>query len=160
MKNILLFLILLIFSFLTFSNSYSQIPKGIYDLAGLWEMKSELGTVYERWEITHNGTLIGEDFIIGKNNDTTIIEHMKIIELDSGVYYVATVLNQNDGKPIYFKIFEWTRNVFAFENKEHDFPQTIRYYLKTLDLYAVILEGPEEDNKIKSIEFKFERVKK
>jgi|WetSurMetagenome_2_1015567.scaffolds.fasta_scaffold363087_2 hypothetical protein len=160
MKNILLFLSLLIFSFLTFSNSHSQIPKGIYDIAGLWEMKSEKGTVYERWEITHSGTLTGDDFMIGVNNDTTYIEHMDILMIGDDVYYVASVHNQNNGEPVFFKIFEWTRNVFAFENKEHDFPQVIRYYIKTLDLYTVILEGPEEGNKIKSVELKFERAKK
>ncbi|MFA5403705.1 MAG: DUF6265 family protein, partial [Ignavibacteria bacterium] len=152
MKKILLFTFFFITFFLTQSNSYSQMPKGIYDVAGLWEMQSEKGIIYELWEIRHDGALIGQDFTIGTNNDTIIIEQMKIESLDSGVYYIATVTNQNEGKPIYYKMIEWTRNVFAFENKQHDFPQMIRYYIKTDYLYTVILEGPEPDNKIKSIE--------
>ncbi|MCX6165930.1 MAG: DUF6265 family protein [Ignavibacteriae bacterium] len=150
--------IFLLFLFTSCSHSQSPIPKGIYKLEGLWEMKSDEGTTFEQWEINPDGTLQGKDFSIGLKNDTIFYEYLKIIQQDSDVYYVATVLNQNDEKPVYFKLIEFTPMVFVFENKQHDFPQMITYSIKTDDLYAVIIEGPD-NGKIKSIGFRFNRKK-
>lgn len=122
-------------------------------------MKSEKETLYEYWKINPDSSLSGMDFIINSKGDTTILEILGIKSKDSSVYYIATVLNQNEGKPIYFKMIEWTQTVFAFENKQHDFPQMIRYSIKTEDIYTVIIEGPEKGNKIKSIEYRFTRKK-
>ena len=161
MKKILFALTSIFFLFLFTSCSHSQnsIPKGIYKLVGLWEMKSEKETLYEYWKVNPDSSLTGMDFIINSKGDTTILEKLEIICKDSNIYYVATVLDQNEGKPIYFKMNEWTQMVFAFENKQHDFPQLIRYSIKTADLYTVIIEGPGKGNEIKSIEFRFTRKK-
>lgn len=161
MKNILFALTIIFFSFFFTSCSHSQcpIPKGIYQIVGLWETKTYEGTIYELWEINPDSSLKGKDFLIKSNNDTVLLEQLEISCKDDTVYYIATVFGQNDNKPVYFKINEWTQMVFAFENKHHDFPQLIRYSVKTEDLYTVIIEGPEPDNKIKSIEYKFYRKK-
>jgi len=120
-------------------------------------MKSENSIMFEYWEISPDSSLQGKDFFINPNNDTVVIESIKIMCEDSNVYFVVSVPDQDEGKSVYFKMTEWTRNVFVFENKENIFPQVIRYYIKTDDLYSVILEGPDKDNKIRSIESKFTR---
>lgn len=160
MKNFLIALSPVLFLLLFTSCSHSQqIPKGMYRFVGLWEAKTDEGTRYELWEVNPDSTLHGKDFIIDSNGVTTILEEFEVIPQDSSIYYVAKVKNQNDGKPVYFKMIVWTNTVFIFENKEHDFPQMITYSVKTLDLFNVILEGPEKDNTIKSIEYRFNKIK-
>lgn len=163
-KNpLILFLFIFFFFFLTIFScshySYAQLPKGIYQILGQWEAKSDAGTIYENWEMNPDSSLTGKSFIIKPGNDTIPLEQLKIICKGDSVYYVATVNGQNDNKPVYFNLIEFTPMVFAFENKQHDFPQLIRYSIKTKDIYTVIIEGPEPENKIKSIEYRFTRIK-
>jgi hypothetical protein len=159
MKKILFALSQFFFLILFTSCSHSQcpIPKGMYKLEGLWEAKSNDGTVYELWKVNPDSTLQGKDFTIDSKGDTTIIEEFEVMCKDSSVYYVAKVPNQNGGQPVYFGLYSFNPMNFVFENKQHDFPQTISYSIKTWDLYSVILEGPDKDNKIKSIELRFTR---
>lgn len=155
--SILIYLVFIIF-FTSCSNSQNSLPKGIYKLVGLWELKTENNTIYERWRVNPDSTLQGEDYYVDSKGDTVFTEYLKIITKGDSAYYVATVPGQNDGKPVYFNMIEWTAIVFSFENRKHDFPQLIRYYIKTQDMYTVTLEGPEEGNKIKSIELKYTRI--
>lgn len=156
MKTILLFLSIISFSCFGQSNKPIPLPPGIFKLSGLWEMKDENGTAYEYWEINQDSTMRGFDYVLGKNNDTIIFEMMKIISKDSNIYFIANIPDQNEGKPVYFKLIEFTPMVFVFENKQHDFPQMITYSRKTDDLYSVVIEGPD-NGKIKSVEFRFSR---
>jgi len=167
MKKNLLFIFLIVFSFLSsivfsfscFHNTYSQIPKGIYQIVGLWEVKTEVVTLYEQWNVNPDSTLEGRNFYITPEKDTVLTKTMKIISKDDTAYYVTKIPDQNNGKPVYYKIIEFTPMVFVFENRQQVFPQMITYSIKTADLYAVILEAPEEGNKIKSIEHRFSRKK-
>jgi hypothetical protein len=159
---ILSLLILLFFFLSIFScshNSYAQLPKGIYQILGQWEAKSDGGIIYENWKMNPDSSLEGKDFILKSDNDTLMLEHLEIKCIEDTVYYIVTVFGQNNNKPVYFKIIEFTPMVFAFENKQHDFPQMIRYSIKTEDIYTVIIEGPEPGNQIKSIEYRFNRKK-
>jgi hypothetical protein len=155
MKKILLFALYFALAFIYTGKSFSQIPAGVYKIQGLWEMNSEKAVSYEQWKINPDSSLQGIDFAIGSNGDTINLEFLEIKKIENDVFYIAAVTGQNEGKPVCFKMVEWTRNVFIFENKEHDFPQRIMYYIKNDSLFNVIIEGPEEGNKIKSIEFVF-----
>lgn len=156
MKKHLLFTLVIAISFAVTEKSYSQLPAGIYKILGVWETVSEGMTNYERWDINPDSTLSGFDFVIGSKGDTAVFEKLEILKKGDNVYYIATVEGQNGGKAIYFQMIEWTKNVFVFENKEHDFPQRIMYYIKNDSQFNVIIEGPDKD-KIKSIEFIFFR---
>lgn len=156
MKKILLFPLITAFVFLFNAKSDAQLPQGIYKILGVWETVSEGMTNYERWDINPDSSLKGFDFVIGTKGDTAVFEKLEIIKKGDNVYYVATVEGQNGGKAIYFQMIEWTRNVFVFENKEHDFPQRIMYYIKNDNQFNAVIEGPDKD-KIKSIEFIFYR---
>lgn len=161
MKKILFALSPIFFLILFSSCSHSQckIPKGIYQIQGLWETKNNERILYEHWVMNPDSTLRGKSYTLKSDTDTLILEELEISCKNDTVYYAATVPDQNDGRKIYFKIIEFTPMVFVFENKQHDFPQMITYSVKTEDLFAVILEGPEEGNKIKSIEYRFTRKK-
>lgn len=155
MKKLLLFAFYFSLVLLIPGKTFSQIPAGIYKIQGLWEMVSDNSTSYEQWKVNPDSSLQGIDFAIGAKSDTIYLEFLEIKKIDNDIFYIATVKSQNDGKPVCFKMVEWTRNVFIFENKEHDFPQRIMYYIKNENMFNVIIEGPEEGNKIKSIEFVF-----
>jgi hypothetical protein len=165
MKKNPLFIFLFVFSLLSFTifsffcshKSYSQIPKGIYKIEGLWETKNEGATIYEQWKVNPDSTLEGKIFSIKNEKDTVLLKTMRIISKDDTAYYVIKTFDQDNDKPVYYKIIEFTPMVFVFENKQQNFPQMITYSVKTSDLYAVIFEGPDEGNKIKSIEYRFTR---
>jgi hypothetical protein len=154
MKNIFLFTFCFVFVLFFTGKSFSQIPEGIYKIEGLWELNSDGMISYEQWKVNSDGSLQGVDFAFGTKGDTVYFESLEIIRRDNDVFYVASVMDQNERKPIFFKMTEWTRNVFVFENKEHDFPQKIIYYIKNDSQFNAVIEGPDKD-KIKSIEFKF-----
>lgn len=62
-----------------------------------------------------------------QNNDTIILELLKIKMHNNSIYYEATVKNENKGKPVLFKLVNQNKNRFHFQNPKHDFPQNIIY---------------------------------
>ena len=64
--------------------------------------------------------------------------------------------NQNKENPVFFKLLPVENEVFAFENKEHDFPKKISYSNPVKDSIYAWIEG-EIDNAHKKIDFYFKR---
>ncbi len=53
---------------------------------------------------------------------------------------MPTVFNQNDGKGIPFTLKSLEKNLFSFENPQHDFPKKIQYkILNSNELYVSVL---------------------
>jgi hypothetical protein len=61
--------------------------------------------------------------------------------LDSGTYYSVNVRNQNLNDIVDFKLVSSTNRTFVFENKKHDFPQSITYQYKAPDTLIAWIEG-------------------
>lgn len=92
-------------------------------LAGTW--KTENAETYEHWDKINDNKLKGFSCQI-ENGKIAVSEYLEINKNDEGVFYTATVLNQNEGVGIDFKLIK-TDSVFSFENSGHDFPKFIRY---------------------------------
>jgi len=93
-------------------------------LAGTW--KSERVDVYEHWDV------ISPDFMMGfsysmKEEQLVVSEFLEIRRKGKKVYYSSTVLDQNSGKQISFRLTDREGSQFTFTNPEHDFPQIIFY---------------------------------
>ncbi|NJN42196.1 MAG: hypothetical protein HC811_08240 [Flammeovirgaceae bacterium] len=74
------------------SDSYNQ-------WVGTWrEVNSGL---IEEWK-REESFLVGKNYRVS-NQDTTFLESLHVYLSDSGTFYVPTVFDQNDGKPIPFK---------------------------------------------------------
>ncbi|WP_233494430.1 DUF6265 family protein [Mesonia sp. K7] len=65
---------------------------------------------------------------------------MKLLQEDDQLFYIPTVKNQNDEKPVKFVMKTITDLSVKFENPKHDFPQVIQYKrIKTDSMVAEIL---------------------
>lgn len=74
----------------------------------------------------------------------TISEYLEIREINKKIRYKATVLNQNQGKEICFKLTK-TDSTFCFENPKHDFPKKIIYKkLNDKEIFVRLTDGKQE----------------
>lgn len=117
MKYILTFLILFTLE-LTFAQS--SFP---HFLEGTWKVENE--EVYERWDKVNENTLKGISYLL-QDGQMSISEYIDISKTNKKVTYVATVLGQNQGKAVSFKLTKMD-SAFTFENPKHDFPKKIVY---------------------------------
>lgn len=109
-------------------------------LKGNWENRVKTDALQENWIIGDDSLLYGEGFEIIKGD--TIFREKLSIQLDNdSVSYIATVPNQNDGQPVWFRIVSMSDSGFVCKNMMHDFPQIIRYTLEGDEVLVVNLEG-------------------
>jgi len=115
MRNLLIFLLLL-------SNIAhgQQLPSF---LAGTWKRINT--ETYEHWDQLNDRTLKG--FAYKKDGDRMIVlEYLEITRQGSSILYTASVPDQNEGKPIDFRLVN-SDGRWVFENRKHDFPKQIIY---------------------------------
>jgi hypothetical protein len=92
-------------------------------LQGTWKMENK--EAYEHWDRINSNTLKGFSYTV-KNRQIAVSEYLEITGSKNEIIYTATVLNQNEGKDINFKLTK-TDSTFTFENPHHDFPKKIVY---------------------------------
>ena len=117
MKTVLTLLLCLLFS-----NLFSQTNFPSF-LAGTW--KSEDGKTFEHWDVLSPTLMKGYSYEMN-GNETVVKEYLEIGKVGKSVVYTPTVIGQNDGKPVQFKMTK-SDSVFVFENPKHDFPKKIIY---------------------------------
>lgn len=104
----------------------------------------------EKWKLNESAFQgIGISF---KGNDTTFVEHLKIVKIDHDLFYVAEV-SHNDA-PVFFKIELKAEDGFVCSNPKHDFPKKIDYQLND-SLLKVVISGDGRE-----VSFSFKKVKK
>lgn len=123
---------------------------------GKWKMETNKGTVYEEWEVLDRNKLKGSSYRI-KDSDTTLLENLELSIENDGVYYIPTVINQNDGQAVKFKLISSKNQVYIFQNSEHDFPQRIIYLPKDKNNLHARIEGTYNGSEASS-EFIYKRV--
>jgi len=106
-------------------------------LSGQWERTNNKPgrNGHERWLMKSANELDGVGVTM-KGSDTLFIEKLKIIAVDSGIYYVADVAENK--KPVPFKLTSATSSAFVFENSLHDFPKRIEYLRESEKLHVVV----------------------
>ncbi|MFC2130678.1 DUF6265 family protein [Bacteroidota bacterium] len=118
-------------------------------LNGIYKYENVAEDTYEEWHMPGD-TLKGRSFEV-KNSDTLITEELEIFKgKDKLIYYIATVKNQNQGKPVYFKLISNDSNRYVFENLEHDFPERIIYFREGKDI-RVSLQGEDVSRTVEFI---------
>ena len=93
-------------------------------LIGTWKLETK--DQFEVWDKNEKNELIGQSFSI-KNNQKVISETLIVKEVNKQVIYEATVLDQNEGRPVQFILNKDDSSCFSFENDRHDFPKKIQY---------------------------------
>lgn len=117
-------------------------------LKGTWKMEDK--EIYEHWDKLNNENLKGFSYklIAGK---IFVTEYLEIAKKDNQIIYTATVINQNKGQEIDFKLVK-TDSAFTFENRKHDFPKQIIYKkLSENELFAQVSDGKQKGFSYKMI---------
>lgn len=126
-------------------------------LLGRWQNPSSDGLMQEIWIKQNDSTFIGASFFIVEN-DTVSSENISLEERCKELFYIPTVKNQNDGKPIIFTLISLNDNQLVFENPSHDFPQKITYTQVTIDSLVATISGIVKGNE-KTQSFPMARAK-
>lgn len=124
-------------------------------LAGTWQ--AENSEEYECWHLTGGNTLSGMGYRLD-GKDTVINERLELRLSGDSIAYIATVIRQNEGKPVIFGYKGQNEQGFIFENMEHDFPQTIVYRFDNNDRIGIVLTGDGNKGK-KTVRFNMHRKK-
>lgn len=135
-------------------NDDSQTFKRLYALEGTWKMVTKRGAICEEWKLINADYLQNRGYRVS-GNDTVINERVSLTNTKDGIFYTSTVEDQNNQKPIAFKLSSATGNSFIFENQDHDYPKRIVYHLITSDsLYAFIDDGSDDPKKRQNFRYK------
>ncbi|NJO24997.1 MAG: hypothetical protein HC867_03165 [Bacteroidia bacterium] len=96
--------------------------------------------MHEEWKTSGNDIMKSRSYRVN-NNDTVMMETAELLKKGEDIFYIPTVPNQNQGKPVEFKLTSAQNNEYIFENPEHDFPQRIIYNLKSATETEATIDG-------------------
>ncbi len=123
MKKLFFLLVLIMSVHFTFAQK-SEAMKWI---TGTWKINAGSGMIIEQWQIANDSTLTGKSFFVKSSTDTTPQETIELSFRTGDWYYIPAVKNQNNARPVSFKIIFLKGTEFISENPAHDFPQRIAY---------------------------------
>jgi Domain of unknown function (DUF6265) len=150
-------LIILLSGFMPGTTGKKKTFQQLYALEGVWRMHTKNGAVHEAWRKVNKRHLRCTGFFV-KGKDTIVTERVSLQNLEKGIFYTSTVEEQNNKRPVSFKLTSSKGSVFTFENPLHDFPRRIVYELVNNDsLHAWIDGGP--DGAGRRNDFYYNRVK-
>jgi hypothetical protein len=141
--KILLFAFLFIFAAChnTGNNSTKSNVLDFKWIVGEWINNEDTAALFfENWTKNNAGDFSGKSYVLA-NRDTVFFESIMLRNLDSGTYYSVNVRNQNLNDIVDFKLVSSANHTFTFENKKHDFPQSITYQYKAPDTLIAWIEG-------------------
>lgn len=108
-------------------------------LEGRWQGESGGVAIEEHWTSASGGALLGlhRDVKAGR---MVGFEFLRIQATPQGTFYYAS---PNSRPPVAFKLVELAERRVVFENREHDFPQRILYWLDAEGALHARIEGPQ-----------------
>ncbi len=124
-------------------------------IIGNWENNIPEGKTIESWQKLNDSVLIGKSIFI-KEKDSLLLENILIVQRQEGLYYIPTVINQNEGNSVEFKLSYKSGRMLVFENPQHDFPQKISYSKISNDSILAEISGIS-NGKEKSVKFPMTR---
>ena len=96
-------------------------------LPGTWKVENK--EIYEHWDKINENNIKGFSYKM-KDGKMVVTEYLEIKRNDKNVIYTATVLKQNQGIGIDFKLTQFD-SLYSFENPSHDFPKNkMIFYLQ------------------------------
>ena len=135
MKNILTLLILLATQLLLAQSNFPDF------LQGTWKMENR--DIYEHWDQLNDSNLKGFSYKLN-DGQMEISEYLDISTTQNETTYTATVINQNQGNGVPFKLTN-IDSKFTFENPTHDFPKKIVYQkLNDTEIEVQVSDGAQK----------------
>lgn len=96
--------------------------------------------IYELWTKQNDTTYTAKSFTVNKT-DTTFDETVELKKQNDNWFYIVTTTQQNNQKPVAFKLIFIGKNEFIATNPKHDFPQRIAYRLIENKMLYASIEG-------------------
>lgn len=96
-------------------------------LLGTWQQQTTQKVTEEHWAAVSESSFEGKTTTRYTSKDSVYIEHLRLVAMLDGVFYLAMV--PENPLPVPFKAMECQKHVAVFENQQHDFPQRLRYEL-------------------------------
>lgn len=125
-------------------------------LAGQWRLEKAGRVTEEHWMAPAGGVMLGMARTVAKGRVLSQ-EFTQIREGPGGeLYFIAQPSGQKEAA---FRLLSLTETAVVFENKEHDFPQTISYRLNPDGTMLAYIEGPGPGGVTKRIEYPYKRMK-
>jgi len=106
---------------------------------GHWQGVSGGVSMEEQWTSVRGGALLGLHRDV-KGERMLSFEFLRIQATPEGTFYFAS---PNSRPPVAFKLVESGERRAVFENKQHDFPQRILYWLDAAGAMHARIEGPQ-----------------
>jgi Domain of unknown function (DUF6265) len=150
------FFIFLLSSFMPGTAGKKKTFQQLYALEGVWRMQTKQGAIHEVWRKVNKRYLRSTGFFV-KGKDTIVTERVSLQNLNQGIYYTSTVEEQNNKRPVSFKLTSSNDSIFTFENLLHDFPRRIVYELVGKDSLHAYIDGGAVDA-TKRQDFYYSRV--
>jgi hypothetical protein len=125
------------------SGAQAQAPANGVDrlawLEGRWEGENNGLSMEEHWTSVRGGALLGLHRDV-KSGRMVSFEFLRIEATPEGTFYFASPRSK---PPVPFKLVESGETRAVFENRQHDFPQRILYWLDAAGALPARLEGPQ-----------------
>ena len=112
-------------------------PAALAWMAGSWSGTKDGVASEEHWTTAEGGMLVGMHKDV-RDGRAISFEFFRIVEEEGRLCYLSS---PNGAPPTPFCANEVAANRVVFENREHDFPQRVLYWLEGGKLHARI-EGP------------------
>ncbi|WP_062622678.1 DUF6265 family protein [Aequorivita aquimaris] len=167
MKKLLLFLALPLFLNSCKNNSEekskTEITSGKFEqieqlqwLLGTWVNENDEEYSQETWSQENDSTFTAYSFVEMNKKEIVFAETMALEEKFGNLLLTVATANQNDSKPVTFKMISLENGQVAFENKSNDFPQRITYSTPAKDSLHAWIEGTV-NGESKKVDFHFSR---
>jgi len=122
-------------------------------LVGTWKITKK--QQFEVWQKAGDYDIKGEGIKVNALGEKKVLELLQIEgHPKGGIYYKATVPDQNEGKTVSFYLSKWDKKNLVFENPKHDFPQKIHYTFKGKKKLHVHVSGGGNGFVVKMIKVK------
>lgn len=108
-------------------------------LAGVWTGTQDGVEMEEVWLPPKGGALLGMHRDV-RDGRMVSWEFFRIATTESGTFYFTS---PRSAPPTLFRLVEMDGRRAVFENKEHDFPQRILYWLDEAGALHARIEGPQ-----------------
>ena len=96
------------------------------------------GGIHEEW-VKGRAELRARSYRV-TDGDTIVSEPIRILWKGGAMTYIPTVHNQNEGKPVEFRMVTSTDGFVVSEHPDHDFPQRITYRREGDTLHADVTD--------------------
>lgn len=147
---------LLLLPFFVSCGSETASLEDLSTFVGTWRLDEEGRNYTETWVL--DGDRLDGSAVELVGTDTVFYEEMTVFERgEDGWVLGVTVADQNNSSTVFFRLLEFRKDYFQFENPNHDFPKRIIYEMKGSDRMEARVDGGEEGEQI--LRFAFDKVK-